>query len=75
MQIHDTFQHGIDPRWQIGRIGRGLVAQHHQALHLTIPASDDRTYSDAQISDYDPRRRNFSLKPPLRLTVTAHCTL
>ncbi|MDQ7023946.1 MAG: family 16 glycosylhydrolase [Anaerolineae bacterium] len=71
---HDNFQKGINPKWQIGEIGEGRVIHQAHALHLTLPPTDEDTYSDAQITDYIPQQRNFTLTAPLRLTVTAYST-
>ncbi len=72
--INDRFSQAYDPRWHIGAIGAGRV--HHQpgALHLTLPACNHHRYSDAQITDYDPSRRNFQYGPPLRLDVMARAS-
>jgi hypothetical protein len=71
----DNFQNGINPKWHISEIGDGRVVQQPSALHLILPPTVEGAYSNAQISDYIPQQRNFTLTPPVRLTVTAHSSL
>lgn len=75
MTLYDDFQQGINPAWQVDEIGQGHVQPEAGALHLTLPAQDASSYSDAQITDYNPAQRAFSLRPPLRLSVTASSAL
>lgn len=72
-RIEDRFDGGIDPRWHVAQIGRGVVEPTAAGLSLrTLPTVND--YSNAQIADYDGRFA-FAWRPPLRLTVTAWATL
>lgn len=52
-------------------IGTGRVLAHANSLELAIePATSG--YSDAQLTDYDPAVRHFTLKPPVTMTLTAY---
>lgn len=76
MQIHDTFEVMLDPRWQITQVGTGGVVRRLNALHLTlIPDNEGERYCNAQITEYIPDKRNFQCSPPLRLQVKAYSSL
>lgn len=72
MDIHDTFDFDFDPRWHRTMIGNADIIRRPRSLHLTLTPSDENTYSDAQITDYDPALRRFSYVPPVRMTVKAY---
>jgi len=72
MDIYDNFETRIDPRWHVREIGTGAAVLRYHALHLTLPQANSASYSDAQITDYDPAQRQFQYRPPLRMTVTAY---
>ncbi|MGJ3237746.1 MAG: hypothetical protein ACFE0Q_03470 [Anaerolineae bacterium] len=68
--MRDDSTHTLASSWQITQQGSCHVTQDEQGLHLGHPAHDASFYHNAQISDYDTSRQ-FRLRPPLRLTVTA----
>jgi len=68
--IHDDFNKALHPAWHITEQGIGQVNHKNNALHLSHPVHDKSAYSNAQLSDYDTNRQ-FNLRPPLRLTLTA----
>jgi hypothetical protein len=70
--LHDTFETDLNPRWHITETGNAQVIRRPGSLHLTVLPGDDETYSNAQISTFDEATRNFQLRPPLRLQVTAY---
>lgn len=57
--------------WQITEIGSGTVQRKEERVELALTPFE-HGYSDAQITDYLPTQRNFSLRPPLRLSLTAY---
>src|SRR5829696_7822548 len=75
MNIHDQFTTGLDPVWQITETGQGAVVRRHGSLHLSIPTAEDKIYSNAQITSYDPKTPQFQFQAPLRMTVTAFTSL
>lgn len=74
-EIYERFDNSLLERWIITERGRGAVVRRNGELHLTLERSDDMEYSDAQIADYKIDSRNFTMKPPLRLTVRAYSTV
>ncbi len=75
MTIHQDFAQGIDPHWQQYVVGTGRLEPTDSTLRFVVRPDGDgtaRTYSNAQIDDYQglPRRR-FPWRPPLRLSVRA----
>jgi hypothetical protein len=69
--------------WHISEQGQGKVISQEGMIELRLPVVDARSYHNAQISDYDQQpaslapsreRRQFSSKPPLRLSLTAHAS-
>jgi hypothetical protein len=74
LYLHDTFSNSINPLWQISEQGQGTVTQADNSLYLSLPAVADSAYHNAQISDYD-KKRHFNLRPPLKMSVTAHMTV
>jgi hypothetical protein len=76
MQIHDTFETMLDPRWRTTQQGQGQIVRRPSALHLTLlPTEDAPEYQNAQITEYDPGKKDFQFSPPLRLTVRAYSSL
>lgn len=73
MKIQDNFTDGISPIWHITEQGVGQVTAKNGTLYLSHSTHDDSAYSNAQISDYDTSRK-FTLKPPLRMTITAQAS-
>lgn len=73
MILHDNFENGINPTWQISEQGKGRVFVQDNALHLLKPSHDARQYHNAQLTDYD-HTRQFKFSPPLRLTVIAEAS-
>ncbi|NDJ75735.1 MAG: hypothetical protein GYB65_05715 [Chloroflexi bacterium] len=71
--ITDTFDaETLHAHWKPLTIGSGALEYVDQTLRCVLPPTDDTTYSDAQISDYQGLpRRDFPWHPPLRLTVRA----
>lgn len=59
--------------WIISEQGQGRVIRENGVTELRLPKVDASAYHNAQISDYD-QRRQFRLKPPLRLSLTAHAS-
>lgn len=72
MPIRDTFDTHLAADWHIGEIGQGRVQHRPGEIHLTLPGTDDTTYHDAQLTDYDTNTRQFQYRPPLRLSITAY---
>lgn len=62
----------LDADWNRYLVGGGTLEPSGAALRLVTENASTRTYSDAQIDDYQglPRRR-FRWRPPLRLTLEA----
>jgi hypothetical protein len=76
MHIHDEFTTGLDPRWQITQTGAASVVRRPSSLHLTLlPTENDHPYSNAQITEYQPAKRDFQCAPPLRMRVKAYSSL
>ncbi len=72
MRIHDTFRDGLPAHWHVTQQGAGQVRAEGDGLALRIPTiSSPLQYHNAQITDYDPRGRRFTLRPPLRVIVEA----
>lgn len=57
--------------WQRWTAGSGRTEDEGGGLRLLLDAGPDTTYSDAQITDYDPARPRFVFRPPLRLSLRA----
>lgn len=73
MILHDNFETGINPAWQVTEQGSGRVFVMDNALQLVKPAHDTNSYHNAQITDYD-HTRQFKFRPPIRLTLTAEAS-
>jgi hypothetical protein len=56
--------------WHISEQGQGRVIAEANRFELRLPMLDASGYHNTQISDYD-QRRQFRLKPPLRLSLKA----
>ena len=53
-------------------IGNGILIEAPDGLRCTIDVSDEQTYHDAQISDYEGlKRSNFPWSPPVTMRVAA----
>ncbi|QPC83942.1 hypothetical protein G4Y79_06065 [Phototrophicus methaneseepsis] len=52
-------------------IGHASINQQDNRVHLVIEPGA-QGYSDAQLTDYDPQERDFTLRPPLTMTITAY---
>jgi len=65
-----TLQQPLTIPWRITQYGAGQVTPQPDSLHLTLPATDDSRYHDAQLTDY-ASKTDFRWRPPLRMTVTA----
>ncbi|MDX1992292.1 MAG: family 16 glycosylhydrolase [bacterium] len=52
-------------------IGSGIVTSVGESWHLTVPPAVKTRYHDAQISSYR-RRREFTFRPPVKLTIRAY---
>lgn len=74
MTIDDRFDDSVSRRWKVSQVGNGQVVRRQRSLWLTLPRTNDSSYSNAQISDYDPAKRHFRYKPPIRLTITARAS-
>jgi len=73
--VHENFTQELDPRWRKYVVGTGRLEPTDSTLRFVVrpgASTPARTYSDAQIDDYQglPRRR-FPWRPPLRLSVRA----
>ncbi len=70
--IYDDFMAGPAPHWRRYVTGNGALEATGSTLRFLTANATARTYSNAQIDDYQglPRRR-FPWRPPLRLTVRA----
>jgi len=75
MNVDDRFDDSVSKRWKVSQVGAADVVRRQQALWLTLHSTPGDTYSNAQISDYDPQVRQFRFRPPIRLTVTARANL
>ncbi|MFQ3660426.1 MAG: hypothetical protein SNJ54_15865 [Anaerolineae bacterium] len=72
MHTNDTFHDGLPAHWHVTQQGAGQVRAEGDGLALRIPPiSGPLQYHNAQITDYDPRARRFTLRPPLRVIVEA----
>jgi hypothetical protein len=69
--LHTHFEQPLSSPWRISTAGHGEVVQQPGELRLTDHPTPEGRYSNAQISDYRTHR-DFTHRPPLRLTVTAH---
>ncbi len=74
-EIHERFDSTVLERWHVTERGRGAVVRRNGELHLTLERSDDSQYCDAQITNYKIEARDFTMRPPLRLTVRAYSTV
>ena len=70
--VYEDFSEELDPRWRRYVVGAGALEPTGSTLRFVVADATSRTYSNAQIDDYQglPRRR-FPWRPPLRLTVRA----
>ncbi|MBU0705071.1 MAG: hypothetical protein KKC18_14530 [Chloroflexi bacterium] len=68
----ENFTGELPPHWQRYVVGAGALECTGSTLRFVTTDATSRSYSDAQIDDYQglPRRR-FPWRPPLRLTVRA----
>jgi hypothetical protein len=60
-------------KFNVSEQGQGKVISQQGITELHMPAVDASGYHNAQISDYT-QSRQFCLKPPLRLSLTAHAS-
>ena len=74
MFVDESLRGALRPHWQRGQIGAGQVNERADGVHLTIPEASKAAYHDAQLTDYDPTRRDFRYQPPLRMSITAYAT-
>lgn len=70
MRLETDFQSPPTSPWRMTQIGTGQVSHHPGQLALTLPAVDQHTYHDAQISDY-AGHNDFRWQPPLTMEVVA----
>jgi hypothetical protein len=75
MKLYDNFEAIIDPAWKITQQGSGSVYRRPGSLYLALVPQDDTAYHNAQITDYDPRTRDFRFRPPLTMRVRALSSL
>ncbi len=68
--LQTRFDEPLTVPWIITEIGQGKVTGSPGMLRLALPGAARDAYHDAQISDYD-RKRRFHWKPPLRMIVEA----
>jgi len=70
--VYEDFTAEPGPRWNRYVAGTGTLEHTVFTLRFVVAGATSRTYSDAQIDDYQglPRRR-FLWQPPLSLTVRA----
>ncbi len=62
-------------KWIKGEIGLGkVIKDDNERYHLTLPSVLQDRYHNAQITDYDAQNPQFSLRPPLRLSLRAYAT-
>jgi hypothetical protein len=54
-----------------GEIGTGQVTSQNNGVHLVI-APSQQGYNDAQLTDYNTQTRQFTLRPPITMTITAY---
>ena len=70
--LHDGLAGGLGPHWQRFLAGQGSLEFSGESLRLVNQDTTARTYSNAQIDDYQRLRRGaFLWRPPLRFTVAA----
>jgi hypothetical protein len=70
--VYETFTVGPGARWQRQIVGRARLEPAGSAQRFLLSGAVNRSYSNAQIDDYQGlRRRSFPWRPPLRLTVRA----
>jgi hypothetical protein len=76
MILFDDFTQQPDPHWTQTCIGAGELQCIHSALRMSLPATPQGSYADAQIDDYSPlARAQFPWRPPLSMTVRARSSL
>ena len=70
--LHDDFTEAPGSRWRRYVVARGRLEPGESTLRFVLDDATARTYSDAQIDDYQglPRAR-FPWRPPLTMTVRA----
>ena len=74
--MFEDFTHEIHPRWTQTCIGTGSLLVEHSALRMTLAATEQGQYADAQIDDYGKLARSaFPWQPPLRMEVRARSSL
>lgn len=70
--LTEILSEGLSPRWQRYLVGAGALEPGDDGLSFVLSDAVSRSYSDAQIDDYQGLpRRCFPWRPPLRLTVRA----
>lgn len=70
MHLESQFNQPLESPWRITEIGQGSVDQTPGMLRLTIPASLNAIYHDAQVTDYR-LEEGGRWRPPLHMTVSA----
>lgn len=76
MRREERFREKIDSIWSLSEVGTGSVQPSVDGLRLSNRPTDNRRYSNAQISDYFRHQGkrlefDFQWRPPLRMSVTA----
>ena len=71
-RLREAFAGPLGPHWSTLLPGQGSLEFTGNSLRLVNADTSARTYTDAQIDDYQPLARSaFPWRPPLRLTVRA----
>ncbi|HEX4207940.1 MAG TPA: hypothetical protein VHZ51_27820 [Ktedonobacteraceae bacterium] len=74
--VFDDFQYPLDQHWTQTCVGNGALAVTGSALRMSVGATKQGTYADAQIDDYGTlARAAFPWRPPLHMEVRARASL
>ncbi len=74
--MFDDFTSLLSERWTQTSLGNGSLSVAHSALRLSLPATPQDQYADAQIDDYGKlARKDFPWRPPVRMEVRARSSL
>lgn len=74
--MFEDFRQPLNSRWTQTIIGAGSLTGADSALRMSLAATEQGQYSDAQIDDYGQlARAHFPWRPPLRMEVEARSSL
>jgi hypothetical protein len=73
--LYERTEQRLNERWIQTCLGTGEIALSEKMLRMSIAATKQGQYADAQIDDYGKRaRRDFPWRPPLRMDIRARAS-